>query len=241
MDIRYFARPLFTIENHMDLADHTSLILKNDGHEEIYQLLHSTDKDLGKTYLELIIEGAKDADLPFSGGYICHLWHFHHPWSHRGYIVSRSSADATSRLFTIANNLWQLGKRGKAIYHLGRALHLIQDIFIPHHAGITAFRGHGELEHWLAANWRQYKVGSAGYYYWEETFCHNDQCHHVMSANIYDWMDYGSHLSINWYESYFADGRYDEHTFREVAPLIVPNVLRLSAGFIHRFFSTVEL
>ncbi|PKM79066.1 MAG: hypothetical protein CVU88_07710 [Firmicutes bacterium HGW-Firmicutes-13] len=61
-------------------------ILKNDGKESIYSFLNSTDNNCRKSYLEILAKGNRDADLPFSGGYICHMKHFHHPWSHRGYL-----------------------------------------------------------------------------------------------------------------------------------------------------------
>ncbi|MBS4030604.1 MAG: hypothetical protein KGZ63_04160 [Clostridiales bacterium] len=241
MDIRYVIGPLFKIDNHINLAEHTSLILYNDGYEDIYLLLHNTDEVTGKTYLVLLSEGTRDADIPFSGGYICHMKHFHHPWSHRGYLSKTSSADSTSRLFAIATNNWHAGNKGKSIYHLGRALHLIQDIFIPQHSGITAMKGHGQLEEWLMKNWERYQVVNGGYYNWEETFCDQQDCHFVTSDKPYDWIDYGSHISIDWYNSYFADGRYNEDTFTEVASQIIPNVLRMSAGFIYRFFRDVEI
>lgn len=239
MDIRYVIRPLFKIDNHINLAELTSLILYNDGYEDIYLLLHNINEVTGKTYLALLMEGTKDADIPFSGGYICHMKHFHHPWTHRGYLSETSSADLTSRLFNVAVINWQGGNKGKAIYHLGRALHLIQDIFIPQHAGISAMKGHGQLEEWLMNNWERYQVVNGGYYNWEETFLDQQDRHHVVSDYPYDWIDYGSHISIDWYNRYFADDSYNENSFSEVAPLIIPNALRLSAGFIYKFFSDV--
>jgi len=226
----------------MVLAGVNSEILKNDGHEDFHLLLHSTDELTGKTYLQMLTDGTRDADIPFSGGYICHMKHFHHPWSHRGYLSRTSSADTTAKLFTIAANNWQAGSKHKAIYHLGRALHLVQDIFVPHHAGITAFKGHGQLEQWLLDNWKDYQVQNGGYYNWNKNFCNaQGTCHQVMSTNIYDWIDYGSHISIDWYNTFFAEGRYSEDDFKEIAPLIIPNVLRLSAGLIHKFFSQIDI
>lgn len=237
MNIRSIIKPLFQIDKHMDLAPQTALVLKNDGKEKAYALLNAVYKGTGKTGIELLAEGSGDADKPLSGGYILTLWHFHHPWTHRGYLTGRSSADQAARLYAIALNLWQNGKRGKALYQLGRALHLVQDIFIPQHAGITAFKGHGPLEKWLTKNAKPYLVDDGGFYYWEDSFRKKNRRHRVYSDRIYDWIDCGSHLSIDWFKEYFADGKYDEETFKEVAGLIVPSALRFSAGFLHKFFS----
>ena len=147
----------------MDLVPQTAEILKNDGKEEFYARLHQAGGVTGKTGLRLLTKGAADADKPFSGGFIVPFWHFHHPWSHRGYLVGNSSADQAAWLFTFALDLWQKKREEQALYHLGRALHLVQDIFIPQHAAVTAFKGHSELEHWLSENWEDYRVDSGGF------------------------------------------------------------------------------
>ena len=241
MNIRFFIKPLFETKKHMELVPPTALILKNDGETDLYAFLQKKDKATGKTGLALLAEGAGDADNPLSGGYIVTLWHFHQPWSHRGYLTGSRSADQAAWLFELALNFWKDGKRGKALYQLGRALHLVQDIFIPHHSGIAALNGHRELEKWLTENWEPYQVTGGGYYQWETCFDNlQNRCHRVCSDYPYDWIDHGSHLSIDWYNRYFADGVYDEDTFREVAGLILPHVLRFSAGFLYKFFCDVK-
>ncbi|HZK24380.1 MAG TPA: zinc dependent phospholipase C family protein [Oscillospiraceae bacterium] len=237
MKLKHFLKSLFQIISHMELAEATALILANDGKQEIALFFNEVDGESGKKFIEFLVDGTQDADQPLSGGYILTLCHFHHPWTHRGYLVGKSSADEITAIFTTATTLWQEEKTAEAIYQLGRALHLLQDIFIPHHSGITGVKGHGELEKWLTENWLAYQTTSGGYYQWEEDFYHqNGHQHHVSSTNPYDWIDYGSHLSIEWYEQYFAVGTYDENTFRTVAPRIVSNALRFSAGFINFFF-----
>ncbi len=225
----------------MELIYQTSLLLKNDGREDLYELINSTAKGSGKTYGELLEEGTRDADIPFSGGYIWHFFHFHHPWTHRGYLTCRSAADETAGLFARAVILWECGQKAEAMYQLGRSIHLVQDIFVPHHAAVTAFNGHGQLERWLTDNWRPYQVTRGGYYHWDETFTDEQgRSHHVRSENIYDWIDFGSHLSFVWYEKYFRNKAFTEDTFHEVAAKIVPNVLRHSAGYLNKFFYETE-
>src|SRR5690554_2693021 len=152
MMIRHLLNPLFQIISHMELAEATATILAHDGKEEICQLLDARDDSTDQKYIDILAEGTRAADVPLSGGYICTLWHFHHPWTHRGYLVEKSSAVVTSELFSAAIKLWQTGDKSNAIYQLGRALHLLQDIFIPHHSGISAVKGHGDFEKWLSNN-----------------------------------------------------------------------------------------
>lgn len=234
-------QPFFVYKNHIEFAYLSALILKNDDKNSVYSLLFETDMKTGMTLLALLAKGAKDADIPFSGGYVCHMSHFHHPWTHHGFHSKTSSADLTVKLFTIAQKNWQTGKKGMAMYHLGRALHLIQDIFIPHHAKITNRNGHGQLERWLDANWKAYRVVKGGYYNWQYNFCNeHGKCHKVNSSNIFDWIDCGSHISIDWYNKYFAQRDISNSIFHEISKLIIPHVLRFSAGFIYKFFKSVS-
>lgn len=225
----------------MELVPATAEILKNDGKTEMFKLLNTPDLETGKTGIELLSEGAKDADIPFSGGFIITMFHFHHPWTHRGYLTRASSADQVGGLYAAALNFWENGQRSNAWYQLGRALHLLQDIFIPQHSGVTALKGHRGLEKWLTVYCDLYKVSSGGYYHWKRKFMHpHHRSHHVSSEHPYDWIDHGSHISIHWYDRYFAGGGFDEDTFHRAASLFIPCMLRFSAGFIYKFYQDAE-
>ncbi len=219
-------------------------LLKNDGKLDVYDFLKSTNPATGEMYLTLIAKGAMDADLPWTFGYIFHMYHFHQPWTHRGYLSYKSAADELAGLFTTAQKLWTLGRKERAVYQLGRMMHLLQDIFIPHHAAVTAINGHGPLESWLGNNWHLYLVEKGGYYSWEKIFTSSAaQIHTVSSKNPYGWIDVGSHISISWYKEYFQD--YEEagvnDFFPQLASKIIPYTLRYSAGFINRFFIGLTL
>lgn len=95
---------------------------------------------------------------------------------------------------------------------------------------------------WLTENGEPYRVIGGGYYHWETVFCNQEnECHHVYSERPYDWIDHGSHLSINWFNTHFAGGGYNVDTFRRVAGLIIPHALRFSAGFLYKFFREAEI
>ena len=241
MIIKKVNRPFFEIKKHVELVYETCLLLENDGKKDLSYLINSTVEGKGITYRELLEKGARDSDVPFSGGYICHTSHFHHPWTHCGYLTSYSSADKTADIFTRALDLWKKGHRGEAAYQLGRSLHLVQDIFMPQHAAVTAFNGHSQLETWLTDNWKPYQVTEGGYYHWKKTFIsENGKKHHLSSERVYDWIDLGSHLSFKWYQKYFKKRKYNEETFQKVAAQIVPHVLRYSAGYLNKFFFEAE-
>ena len=238
-------KPFFEYRNHYEMIPSTVELLKNDRIMDIYDFLLSTNAADGKKFVSLIAKGSMDADLPWSCAYILHMYHFHHPWTHRGYLIYKSAADVLAALFTSGQNLWTHGKKERALYQLGRMLHLLQDSFVPHHSGVTAIRGHGALEKWLSSNWHQYTVEKGGYYFWEKTFENPAaaQIHTVSSKNPYDWIDIGSHISIVWYQKYFQDYENQNSTylFPRLASKIIPFSLRYSAGFINRFFIGLTL
>ncbi|NLM45367.1 MAG: hypothetical protein GX200_01005 [Firmicutes bacterium] len=231
-------QPRFQIAGHMELVEATAEVMLGDGKTAAYRLLYSKDPQTGMLLAELVAHGSRDADLPYSGGYILTLWHFHHPWSHRGYLTRKSSADVFAGLCERAQKLWQAGETGRAAWQLGRALHLLQDIFIPQHSALTGCYGHAALEKWLTKDWKKYRVTSGGCYSWSREFCREDgTCHRLNSQSFSDWIDLGAHLSFPWFESYFAKGGFTEETFRQVAPLVIPHVLRFSAGFLQKIFT----
>lgn len=232
-------RGLFKYRNHYELIPFSVDLLQNDGIVEIHEIF--TRGHRGQKYLTALSRGARDADLPWSCGYIVYTYHYHHPWTHRGYLTYRSAADVIAGLFVIGQDLWTRGRRRLAVYQLGRMLHLLQDLFIPHHAAVTVLHGHGELEEWLDSNWRRYVVHHGGYYSWEGIISGEDQQHTVSSQNPYDWVDAASHISMGWYRNYFESGHGGTDGHAELVSKIIPNTLRYSAGFIRRFFIGLTL
>jgi len=239
---KFSMRRLFKYRNHYDMIPVTVRILRNDGVGSVYDFLKRRNSRTKEKYTTLLARGARDADLPWSAGYVLHLFHFHHPWTHRGYVTYRSAGDELARLFVIGQNFWTLGRRDRAIYQLGRMIHLLQDVFIPHHAAGTAFRGHGKLEDWLDDRWKHYTVQDGGYYTWDKRAKDSTgDIHTLSSKNPYDWIDAGSHLSIEWHREYFHNGAAEVAAFPQLASRIIPQTLRYSAGFIKRFFVGLTL
>ncbi|MFO8060192.1 MAG: zinc dependent phospholipase C family protein [Bacillota bacterium] len=239
---RTLIRPFFKYQDHYQMIRFTAELLRNDGVWDVHDFLLSTHPGTAEQYLALLAAGARDADLPWSRGYILHTFHFHHPWSHRGFLTCRSAADVVAALFTGAQKCWMSGRRDRAIYQLGRMLHLIQDIFIPHHAAVTIRSGHGQLEEWLGHRWHMHLVRQGGCYSFVQTFRNGDgRAHEVSSQNPYDWIDGPSHIALSWYEEYFGDGWTSAYFPSDLVSNITSHTLRYSAGFINRFFVGLAL
>jgi hypothetical protein len=76
MDSNLFYQPYLQIQHHMDLIPPAADILRNDGRETVAAFLGEAGDD-GKRYIDIIRDGARAADVPFSGGYVLRQPYFH--------------------------------------------------------------------------------------------------------------------------------------------------------------------
>lgn len=193
--------------------------------------------------LDHLLRGSVDADYPASGGYVLHLYHFHHPWTHRGYLnVCTSAGAVVDTLFGDALDLWGERRRPEALYELGRATHLLADAWIPHHAAGVAGCGHGEYERWLETGdrWRAYLPGEGGWYRWQEAYPPEGggPPHVVDWRQPADWVDRSSHESWPWFRCCLNACEHDDvaAAFPGAAGELVPGAVRQLAGFLDLFF-----
>lgn len=52
----------------------------------------------------------------------------------------------------------------KGMFYLGAALHIIQDMCVPHHSQGVVFDGHQEFERWARKHWQEFAVTEKGLY-----------------------------------------------------------------------------
>lgn len=55
-------------------------------------------------------------------------------------------------------------KIGSAFFFVGAALHLVQDLCVPHHAMAIPFRGHQNFERWVLKNRYDFAIDCGGIY-----------------------------------------------------------------------------
>jgi len=230
--------------------DHPSLIAAAidvaaaDGLDYLGRLLSTAPGKGLPPLISDLFRGSVDADYPAGGGYVLHLYHFHHPWTHRGYGGwCLSAGEAAERIFIDGLDLWHAGRRNDAAYELGRACHLLVDLWIPHHAAGIVGCGHGEYEEWLAENgrWRDFVPGGGGRYQWQG-FYHPEGYRppHVLDwRRPADWVDLSAHESWPWYRDYLNACLHRDYreSFSTAAAQLVPGVIRYTAGFLHYFFT----
>ncbi|MDD2421565.1 MAG: zinc dependent phospholipase C family protein [Heliobacteriaceae bacterium] len=126
-------------------------ILRNDGHESIARILGKFGEslNLGAAWVD---QGWKNVS------------HYYNPVTQRGWRGWPSAAVEVERYFMRAGYLYRRGNPEKAMFLLGAAGHLVQDLCVPHHAHGVIFAGHREFEVFAEVNRNAYPASTGGMY-----------------------------------------------------------------------------
>jgi phospholipase C len=108
-------------------------ILKNDGHAEQHIFFSSYISDIGR--------GTVWADQDFKSSN-----HFYNPYRKKGLYGRKNAMDLGVDYYHRAIKLWNEGKFNQALFYLGAALHIVQDMTIPQHANIRLLDSHRQYE-----------------------------------------------------------------------------------------------
>ena len=98
-------------------------------------------------YYEQLQNGVIWADLNWKN-----IHHFLHPHTRRGFWHFSNAACDYLEFFTFAIKSVRHGCAKDAIFYLGAAAHLVQDMCVPHHAKCQLFDGHKKYERWVETN-----------------------------------------------------------------------------------------
>ena len=121
---------------HKFINNQSINILKNDGHIEAFTLLSA--------YIHDINDGVvwADQDLKSSN-------HFYNPHNNRGLYGSSNGKKECITYYTKALNEYFHGNINEAMFYLGAACHLIQDLTVPQHANVHLLNSHRSYEKWV--------------------------------------------------------------------------------------------
>lgn len=101
--------------------------------------------------MEYIQNGVVWADLNFKN-----IMHFYDPFKNKG--LWKFSPAVVSFEFYLDKAERFLKKRNmdKSFFYLGAAIHLLQDMSVPHHVSGDLFNGHKKFEEWVQLNLHQF-------------------------------------------------------------------------------------
>ena len=106
----------------------------------------------------------------------------------------------------------------KGMFYLGAALHLIQDMCVPHHAVGVVFDGHQEFEKWVGDNLHNFATKRSGLYM---PFLHPSQ-----------WIRYNVAKSAPYYPFVSQKKGCSEGSYFEAAGKLLQHTVYSTAGFL---------
>ena len=129
-------------------------ILKNDNYLDAYSFFSD--------YITQINEGAVWADLDFKSA-----GHFYNPVKERGLYGNRNALSLAVEYYGKAIYYWKMRDIDEAMFFLGAAVHLVQDVTIPQHANIRLLNSHRKYENFIRRTYLstpEFNANKGGYY-----------------------------------------------------------------------------
>lgn len=198
---------------HKYINEQGIIILKNDNNIRAYNLFHAFIKDINMGTVWA------DQDLKSSN-------HFYNPEKDRG-LYGRSNAYREYILYySNALKLFNSGDIRAAMFYLGAACHLIQDMTVPQHVNIRLLGHHKKYENWVKKMYLEY-----------EDF-------EVSRGGIYlespaEYIHYNSSMSLKIYKKHSLEERIYKK-FHDVTAEILTLAQKTTAGLMMNFYYDIK-
>ena len=168
-------------------------------------------------YLEILNKGNAWSDEGFKS-----IHHFYHPKTEKG-IMGLGGADQVLRYNVLQyRRAIKQGNIKSALFFIGAALHLIQDLCVPHHALGHLLKGHSEYENWIVRHYTSFAVYEKGLY------------------DFSDPMEVLKHNGLKAMEYEEVVGNPNVKNKEESARALLALAQRSSAGFLYLVFQDME-
>jgi len=184
-------------------------ILRNDNYLDAFNFFSDN--------LALLNDGVVWADQDFKSS-----GHFYNPYKNRGLYGNRNALSLTREYYDTSIEFWKDSKFQDAMFYLGAAIHIIQDMTIPQHANIKLLGSHRQYENFVKKNYHNYK----------EFLAIDGGCYF---NDIDDYVKYNSRNAINIYNK-LKDIEDENERFYKLTKYILPLAQRTSAGCLMRFY-----
>lgn len=192
---------------HSFINEQGRIVLFNDGYRKAAHLFNmfANHLDNGVVWID---KGLKST---------CHHYD---PDTGTGMWLWPSAAEKCSVFFVRALHLWRRKKHARAMFFLGAASHLVQDLCVPHHASCKVFSGHTDYEGWAEKRKENYKVDNSGIY--------------ELSGKPEDWIAENARLAK---EYYCLVSNHSTEDYHQATQILLPRAQRTTAGFLLSFFN----
>ncbi|EHQ89981.1 zinc dependent phospholipase C family protein [Desulfosporosinus youngiae] len=188
---------------HVHCLEQTYVVLKQDGKEDMARLFKSHHSALAK--------GLFWADRGWKN-----VNHFYTDPGKQGFIGWPGATGECQYYFNKAFTLFPKNI-DKGMFFLGAALHLVQDMCVPHHSQGILFDGHKEFETWATDNWSKFPAASGMY---------------LPLSHPAQWIDHNAKVSAPLYHLVSLEKGCSEESYRRASKVLIPLTISTSAGFL---------
>ena len=169
-------------------------------------------------FLKQLEDGVRWADKGFKS-----IYHYYDPDTKKGKYKFMSSAELCDAYTEKAVRLWKNKKHHDAMFYLGAASHLVQDMCVPHHACCAATKGHHYFEKWAEKHKEDYRANDGGIY---EFF---------KSAS--EWVHFNALYSKRYFK--FVNLNSSEEEYHLATSVLLPRAQKTTSGFWLNFYRLI--
>lgn len=198
-------------ETHVFLNTQGVKILYNDGYKKISNYMNN--------YIVEINKGVVWADQGWKN-----FAHYLDPYQNKGIWPWPDAKLECNYYFNKAIKFWRKGNIGKSMFFLGAAVHLVQDMCVPHHARGVALNGHSSYERWVQHHFPLYSVNSNGIY--------------NIAPSVDDWITYNARIAWSHYPDGLGCTALEDY-YHQTTTILLAQAQRTTAGFLLYFFNTI--
>jgi phospholipase C len=192
---------------HSFITDQARQILENDGYKKAAQVFNIFDEQL-ENGVVWVDKGLKST---------CH---YYDPDTGTGMWLWPNAAQKCADFFYKSLSLWQRKKHTMAMFFLGAATHLVQDVCVPHHAACKMFNCHLEYENWVEKRKKNYLVDCGGIY--------------GISNKPEEWISENARLAKEYFHSV---GNGTQEGYHKATKELLPRAQFTTAGFLLNFYN----
>lgn len=198
---------------HKFINNQALVILKNDGHEDAFDYLNQ--------YIEYINAGVvwADQDLKSSN-------HFYNPHTLKGLYGNSNAKKECMAYYRKAINEYFHCDIQRAMFYLGAACHLIQDMTVPQHVNIHLLHNHRNYEKWVVRMHKhhdEFKTDRRGIY--------------LKSVKYY--IELNSKKAIETYKKYSVL-KDRELRYHKITSNILVLAQRTTTGLMYKFYNDIN-
>jgi len=202
---------------HEELTMKSIQTLYEDGNDYIPQWLNDLDVtgDLRA--------GSRDADMMDMSRN-----HYYNPHTGDGLSEFEDAKSNFVRKVYDAQDSISSGDIEQGVFELGWALHVLQDMTVPHHVHSEPGDGHSDYEDWISQNMDVGHVIGGGNY---------TDIDDIDDKSPGDWVHNTALISYDYYDYVADSGNASDENYTYAWENLQPVAIRQGAGFLHWFFN----